>query len=497
MRMKRASEVLGLLALTLIASPSAVAQDSGFYVGANIGKTRAKIDDDKILSNLRNDGYVRADLTDFNRDTGYKAFFGYQFNKYFALEAGYFDLGRFGFAVNTDPDGRLVGRDLIRGVNFDGVVSLPFTEKFSIFGRAGLNNANVQGSFVETGAIHMADLHPSKRETNYKFGGGLEYDFTKCFGVRAEVERYRVNDALETKGDIDFASVGVLFRFGCKTAAPVQRVAEPEPIAAAPEPVVVETPVLVLVPVPAETQEYCTILDIQFEIDKDEMQREEKEKLAVLGTFMTKYPNTTALIEGHTDNVGAYDHNLKLSQDRAQNVVNYLVDNLHIAASRLKAVGYGDARPIADNATEEGKRLNRRIDAVVACVTDVEGLLVVPARMTMALLMEFDRNKADIRPQYDGDLRRVANFLKANPSATATVEGHTGNLQGTPALAMEISQRRAQNVVNYLVNSFGIERSRLTAEGFGKTRRYAYNTTVEGQQENRRVNIIINYRKNK
>jgi OOP family OmpA-OmpF porin len=49
--------------------------------------------------------------------------------------------------------------------------------------------------------------------------------------------------------------------------------------------------------------------------------------------------------------------------------------------------------------------------------------------------------------------------------------------------------------VNYLVNELGVDRSRLTAEGFGQTRRFAYNTSLEGQQENRRVNIIINYAK--
>jgi OOP family OmpA-OmpF porin len=60
---------------------------------------------------------------------------------------------------------------------------------------------------------------------------------------------------------------------------------------------------------------------------------------------------------------------------------------------------------------------------------------------------------------------------------------------------MAISKRRAENVVTYLVDNFGIARSRLTAEGFGKTRRYAYSTTAEGRQENRRINILINYPK--
>ncbi len=213
------------------------------------------------------------------------------------------------------------------------------------------------------------------------------------------------------------------------------------------------------------------------------MQREEKDKLKVLGTFLTKYPNTTAVIEGHTDNVGDAADNMRLSQRRADNVVSYLADNLHIAKARLVAVGYGETRPVADNGTEEGKRANRRIDAVVACATDVEGLTVKPARVTMALLVEFDRNMADVKPQYHDDLRTVAEFLKAHPNVTATVEGHTANTQASPELALEISQRRAQNILNYLVNNFGIERSRLTAEGFGDTRRFAYNTTFEGSRK--------------
>jgi OOP family OmpA-OmpF porin len=84
-------------------------------------------------------------------------------------------------------------------------------------------------------------------------------------------------------------------------------------------------------------------------------------------------------------------------------------------------------------------------------------------------------------------------FLKANPTVTATVEGHTGNLHGTPAHAQEVSSMRAQHVVDYLVDNFGVSASRLTASGLGSNRRFAYNTSVEGQQENRRVNIIIDY----
>jgi OOP family OmpA-OmpF porin len=287
------------------------------------------------------------------------------------------------------------------------------------------------------------------------------------------------------------ALAGIGFRWG---SHPTMVAAYTAPVAYTPAPEApAPAPALVVVPVAAATQQYCTILDLQFDINKGEIQLEDKEKLAVLGTYMTKYPNTSAVIEGHADNIGAADHNLNLSKTRAQSVVDYLTNNLHIDGSRLTAVGYGDSRPIADNSTEEGKRQNRRIDAVIACVTDVAGLYVAQPRMTMALAMEFDQNKAEVKPEYDGELSKVAVFLKANPTTTASVEGHTGNLQATPALAMEISRRRAQNVVNYLVDKLGVDRSRLTAAGFGDNRRFAYNTSKEGELENRRVNIIISY----
>lgn len=494
--MKRAktSGMLRLLALSIIAGPFAMAQDSGWYVGANVGQARAKIDDQGIINGLLVGGLATTSIDDRDSDLGYKLFGGYQVNRYFAFEGGYFDLGKFGFTAVTVPAGTLNGDIKLKGLNLDLVFSLPFTEKFSAFARAGVIHAEAKDTFTGTGAVNVILPNPSKRGTNYKFGAGLQYDFTRSFGMRAEVERYRINDAVGSKGDIDLASIGVLFRFGRKAPTPVQPA--PAPMAPAPEPVVYVAPVVVAPP-PVRTEEYCTILDLTFEIDQADVERDDSEKLAVVGTFLVKYPQTTAVIEGHTDNVGPVEHNMKLSLERAENVVTYLVNKKHVDRSRLKAVGYGDSRPVADNSTEEGKRANRRINAVVPCVTDIEGLLVVPSRVTMALEIEFDPQTAEIQPKYREGLRKVANFLKANPTVNATVEGHTGNLQATPGLAMDMSKRRAENVVNYLVNDFGIERSRLSSEGFGRTRPMAYNATTEGQAENRRVNIIITYPKKK
>lgn len=69
-------------------------------------------------------------------------------------------------------------------------------------------------------------------------------------------------------------------------------------------------------------------------------------------------------IEGHTDHVGAAAANVKLSQDRAAAVKQYLVTTGGIDATRLTTAGFGDTRPVADNATEDGRARNRRVELV-------------------------------------------------------------------------------------------------------------------------------------
>jgi OOP family OmpA-OmpF porin len=204
---------------------------------------------------------------------------------------------------------------------------------------------------------------------------------------------------------------------------------------------------------------------------------------------LKQYPETTAVIEGHTDNVGTPEHNMKVSRLRAESVVKYLVEKFGIETSRLSASGYGSTRPIADNATDAGKQQNRRIEAVIDCAI-LPKEVAPPEHLCMLLQMEFDTGKADIKPQYRDEIAKVGDYLIKYPTTTAAIEGHTDNIGGNE-YNMKLSQRRAESVVNYLVDNYGIDRSRLTAKGFGYTRRIAYNNTSEGRQKNRRINVII------
>ncbi|HQS58438.1 MAG: hypothetical protein B7Y56_12330 [Gallionellales bacterium 35-53-114] len=482
---------LGLLGCAVINSAYAAEErdESFWYIGGNIGQSRAKIDEARIVTPTLNS------ISIDDRDTAYKLLGGYQFNDNFSVEGGYFDLGQFSYVASTTPPataGTKSGSIKLNGLNIDAVGMLPLTERFSAFGRLGLIYAQAQDSFSSTGAAPaVTNPSPSKTAANYKLGLGLQYDFSKALGMRVEAERYRIDDAIGNTGDVDMYSLGLVYRFDRTKPAPARK---EEPAKA-----VVTAPIYVIVPVKVMTAQYCSVLNIEFEINQDEMQAEEKEKLAVLGNYMKKYPDTTAVIEGHSDNVGTSEKNLKLSQERAQSVVNYLMENFKIAESRLTAIGYGETRPIADNSTKEGQQANRRIGAVIACVTDIEGLKVKAARITVAMELEFEPYSAEIQPAYRDELARVAKYLKANPSVTATVEAHAGKFVGkkkvSEEVSLEVSKRRAASVVNYLVEKLDVPRSQVSAEAFGQTRRIAYGTTLEGQQENRRVNIIFNYKK--
>jgi outer membrane protein OmpA-like peptidoglycan-associated protein len=112
--------------------------------------------------------------------------------------------------------------------------------------------------------------------------------------------------------------------------------------------------------------------DVLFESGKAALTPNLKESLAKIAGILIVYKDPNIQIEGHTDNVGlkgqsqeqSKDYNQKLSEDRANGVLNYLVEQ-GVTASRLTGVGYGLDRPIADNATKDGRAKNRRVDLVI------------------------------------------------------------------------------------------------------------------------------------
>ncbi len=97
-----------------------------------------------------------------------------------------------------------------------------------------------------------------------------------------------------------------------------------------------------------------------FETGSAQLKPESREQLRNVGEIMKAYAKVKVKIGGYTDNTGDPAANLKLSQDRATNVMNELVV-LGVASDRLSAEGYGEQNPVADNSTDAGRQQNRRI----------------------------------------------------------------------------------------------------------------------------------------
>jgi len=104
--------------------------------------------------------------------------------------------------------------------------------------------------------------------------------------------------------------------------------------------------------------------NVFFETDSYDLLPASDTELTALYDLLQKHKDIRVEIGGHTDDTGTATHNLSLSQDRAQSVVNYLSAK-GIDPSRLAAKGYGDEVPRADNNTEEGRAMNRRTEFTV------------------------------------------------------------------------------------------------------------------------------------
>ena len=116
----------------------------------------------------------------------------------------------------------------------------------------------------------------------------------------------------------------------------------------------------------------------------------------------------------------------------------------------------------------------------------------VPAKekVTVTLNVEFDTNKAIVKEKYYDDIKRVADFMKENPDSICIIEGHTDNI-GNGAFNKVLSEKRAKNVRQYIINKFGIDGKRIKASGFGEEVPIAGNDTAEGRQKNRRVEAVL------
>lgn len=374
-----------LLALAVLASPVLQAQEpamnNGLYMGIGAGESKAQLDNPRISQDLLGSAAAVSAVSSDQKGTGYKAFVGFPINSNWAVETGYFDLGRFGFDAITSSAGTLTGSSRIKGLNLDIVGTLPITDRWSLLGRVGAAYAQTKGSFSGTGDGSPATTNTQKRETNYKYGFGTQYAFTPAFTMRLEGECYRVNDSVGQRANVDMVTLGLVYRFG--GASPVAKTAYTPYVAPVAEPVYKAAPVVAQAPVPAPVilptplpapmptpvpkpwVKVKLAADSLFGFDQDTLQTDGKHALDKLLLELKDVNVERVQVTGHTDRLGSKAYNDKLSTRRAEAVRNYLVQVGGMPAGIVSAMGVGADQ--AESSTQDCKGL-KASQALITCL---------------------------------------------------------------------------------------------------------------------------------
>ncbi|MCG2594376.1 outer membrane beta-barrel protein [Ramlibacter sp. XY19] len=353
----------------LLATPS-LAQGTGWYAGAGIGQAASTIDRDRIIQGLANESLLTNNIDERDRKTGYKLFGGYQMNRYFAVEGGYFDLGRMGFTASTTPAGTLVGDVRFQGLNLDLVGTLPVTDRFSLLGRVGGAYVRARGAFSSTGAVVMPypGASTSERKSAFEYGLGLAWRLSEAWELRAEAERIRVHDSVGNRGDIDLMTLGVVYRFGAAPApAPAPRPAYVAPPSPPPPPPPPPAPTPPPPPVAAARTPVVTVhfsADALFDFNRSELRAQGTRELDAFASEMRGVAYDSIRVIGHTDRLGPSAYNGDLSRRRAAAVAAYLA-RAGLNAAKIVTSGAGETQPLPSTAHCRG---NQPTPALVACL---------------------------------------------------------------------------------------------------------------------------------
>lgn len=360
------SNTASLLALAIAATLPliATAQDTGGYVGLEAGRVSAEIDDSGITSALQSGGYGVRGLSTSEDGNHYKVLAGYTFHPHFALEGSYFNLGSFDFDADLLPAAHLSGKaGNVNGFALDLVGTLPLQDQWSAFARLGVNNAKVRQSFSGT-ATGTGLLNDSERGWNQKYGVGLSYAISDTLALRAELERYDLEDNAVLKDKVETFSLGVVYRFGARAPEAPRT---PVSVAPTPPPPAPPAPPVTL---PIELTLSAASL---FDFDRTEIKPEGAQALDKLVADMRTLDYELVLVTGHTDRIGSREYNLGLSQRRADAVKAYLV-NAGIPAARITTRGVNSDEPVT---RPEDCRGTGSAQAQIACLAPDRRVVVL------------------------------------------------------------------------------------------------------------------------
>ncbi|TFV91852.1 OmpA family protein, partial [Algoriphagus kandeliae] len=244
-----------------------------------------------------------------------------------------------------------------------------------------------------------------------------------------------------------------------------------------------------LMPIPYQLPVYVDI--VYYDLDKFAIREDAKPALDKIAEIMKKYSFLDLLVASHTDSRASDEYNIKLSNNRAKAVTEYMAQ-YNIAADRIRLEWFGESQLVNDcgngvPCSEANHQLNRRSELVLEAFPDPTVQYDIPAELKdkdfcnpedlFEMLQDeisqiptiyFDFDKAMLRSVHKKELERTAIMLKRMPNLMLYIEGHTDQ-RGSEEYNQSLSERRADAVMEYLMKR-GIEENRMEHQWFGETR---------------------------
>lgn len=251
--------------------------------------------------------------------------------------------------------------------------------------------------------------------------------------------------------------------------------------------------------------------NVFFDVNQHTLQEQSLPELDKLQDFLMKHPHIYIQITGFTDSVGQDAYNLKLSKKRAQSVLDYLVAR-GIPNKNIRIMGYGEAKPVATNGTEEGRKLNRRTECLIYDMDampkeQLEYFSKLDTTNDAGLILEdimaeskvgnklnpqvhFLYNNGEFMTEFSKtQLAKVAAALKRVPKMTLELQGST-DVVGNEYNNKVLYETRQHTVLQYFTEN-GIAPERFKLSPFKASDAPKATDMNQGNGENRKVQFIL------
>ncbi|MFC0324027.1 porin OmpA [Gallibacterium melopsittaci] len=333
--MKKTAIALAISGLAFVSVAQAAPQANTFYAGAKAGWASFHYDVNQFDSKYDGDFGINR-----NSET-YGVFGGYQITDNFAVEAGYDFYGK----LRRHQGDSVRARHTAHGLNLSLKASYPvaYVDGLDVYGRLGA--ALIRSDYAQhENGVKTVSKH--KLKVSPVFAAGVEYAILPELAARLEYQWVakvgKVNqfaDNVSYSPSIGSVSLGLSYRFGQGEQAPAPAVE-------------------------VVNKKFALSSDVLFAFGKANLKPEAAQSLDNLQQEIAKVGTLSSVeVAGYTDRIGSDKYNLKLSQDRANTVANYLVSK-SVSPDVIKAVGYGKANPVTGNTCDAVK--GRK--ALIACL---------------------------------------------------------------------------------------------------------------------------------